>query len=68
MLIPGTDVRVSGGATEEEAVAVLLALDLAARQDAAGRRVPRVSGWQRAARLEGVGRPPIASPPELRNP
>ncbi len=58
----GTRLRVvDGGATPEEAVAVLLALELAAAADASAAAPPRRPAWQRAARLEALGQAPVAS-------
>jgi len=63
----GTALRVTGGATAEEAVAVLLAVDMARQADAraAGRRPPE-PGWRRAARLEAVHRIRLSAFDELR--
>jgi hypothetical protein len=64
-LADGTLVRVSGGnPSPEEAAAVILALDAAARADSA-RRGPRRPAWQLAARLESLGARPIGSAADL---
>jgi len=62
----GTALRVTGGATAEEAVAVLLALDLARQADAPAARRPPEPGWRRAARLEAVHRIRFSAFDELR--
>jgi len=61
----GTRVRVTGAATAEEAVAVLLALDQAGRPDAGAAR-PTEPGWRRAARLEAISRIRFSALHELR--
>lgn len=63
----GTRVRISGTPlADAEVVALLLALDRAA----AARRTsqaapPRQPGWQRAARLEGLGWAQVMGPTDL---
>jgi hypothetical protein len=62
----GASLRVlRGEATEEEAVAVLLAVDLARRADEGALRPPE-PGWRRAARLEAVHRIRLGAFDELR--
>jgi hypothetical protein len=66
-LADGTRVRiVRGSPSDQEAVAVLLALDAARRAgDGAAARRPARPGWRRAARLEGVGGPRVLAARDL---
>lgn len=52
----GAELRVvRGGATVEEVVGVLLALDAAAAVDEQAQEPAPPAGWARAARLEAIG-------------
>jgi hypothetical protein len=58
----------SGTPTDDEALAVLFALDVAARADqaaAAAARPTTAPAWRRAARQESVGGRAAASPSDL---
>lgn len=59
-LVSGTRIEVRrGNPTAEEVVAILLASDQAA--PAGVPTAPGSPGWQRAARLEGLGGAPLSS-------
>jgi hypothetical protein len=66
-LVEGATVKVvRGRATAEEAVAVLLALDLARAADADGSGRQEPGNWRRAPRLEAASRIRLGPLHELR--
>jgi len=66
-LTAGSRVRITGEATAQQAVAVLLALDRAARESAARRHPAIPPAWSAAGRLEAIAGVRATSPTDLRS-